>query len=184
MSIIYRHARTTSWWSVASDDYSVEKWRDFSSLSLPVKRTLSHLSSMSCSPTSGPPKTTFTALGSRYLGMLAARNAAVYGASSDGFTTTALPAASAPESGSRAKPALQYIATPTWGKYPFPQTGDMIRNWSCKTCTQERDTNTTCFDYIHWHSVKTIRLSMSKHQSGENVVHVCWWHGLASHICS
>jgi hypothetical protein len=37
--------------------------------------------------------------------MLAARNAAVDGASSEGFRTTALPAAKAPESGSRAKPA-------------------------------------------------------------------------------
>ena len=57
------------------------------------------------SPTSGPPSTTFTALESRYLGMLAARNAEVDGASSDGFTTAALPAARAPESGSRARPA-------------------------------------------------------------------------------
>jgi hypothetical protein len=72
---------------------------------LPVKRTLSHLCSMSFSPTSAPPSTTFTALGSRYFGMLAARNAEVDGASSDGFTTTALPAAKAPESGSRARPA-------------------------------------------------------------------------------
>ena len=72
---------------------------------LPVKRTLSHLCSMSLSPTSAPPSTTFTALGSRYFGMFAARNAEVHGASSDGFTTTALPAAKAPESGSRARPA-------------------------------------------------------------------------------
>ena len=60
---------------------------------------------MSLSPTSGPPSTTFTALESRYLGMLAARNADVDGASSDGFTTAAFPAARAPERGSRARPA-------------------------------------------------------------------------------
>uniref|UniRef100_A0A0A9DBP1 Uncharacterized protein n=1 Tax=Arundo donax TaxID=35708 RepID=A0A0A9DBP1_ARUDO len=76
----------------------------FDGLWLPVKRTLSHLCSMSFSPTSAPPSTTFTALGSRYFGKLAARNAAVDGASSDGFTTTALPAAKAPESGSITKP--------------------------------------------------------------------------------
>jgi len=66
---------------------------------------------MSLSPTSAPPSTTFTALGSRYFGMFAARNAEVHGASSDGFTTTALPAAKAPESGSRARPACSVRAS-------------------------------------------------------------------------
>jgi hypothetical protein len=41
--------------------------------------------------------------------MLAARNAEVAGASSDGFTTTALPAARAPESGSRARPVHRHV---------------------------------------------------------------------------
>uniref|UniRef100_A0A0A9GI84 Uncharacterized protein n=1 Tax=Arundo donax TaxID=35708 RepID=A0A0A9GI84_ARUDO len=71
---------------------------------LPVKRTLSHRCSISCSPTSGPPWTTFTAVASTYLPMLSPRNLAVPGDSSDGFRATAFPAAMAPISGSNDSP--------------------------------------------------------------------------------
>lgn len=72
---------------------------------LPVKNILSHFCSRSCSQTSIPPSMTLMAVGSKYLGMVLARNDEQVGASSEGFKITAFPADIAPINGSNVNAA-------------------------------------------------------------------------------